>query len=227
MKLFTVDENNEVVVNAPWIKLIPEFKNVYSQAKVMKKGGNYQVYANKQMAFIYFMLDFSSPLKTWNEEDKQKEALRYCSLTEADVRTETMKKALAYYEFLQIEACRPIKTYRALQLTADAMDEYFASINFKEVDKQGKLKYTPNQAVDNAAKMNKFYDEMHKLSIRISTELEQNTGIRGKSTMGDKEIAYANEKLKGLQDKWDETTGNVPEGPTMMDIHEILTKEEE
>ena len=228
MKLFVIDENNEVVVNQPWIKLIPEFKAIFTHFRSNSKSSS-QSYtkANKVLAYIYFMVDFSSPLKTWNEVDRKVEAMRYTSLTEAEVKLKVVQDALDYYYSLLIANCRPLKTYHSLLKTAEAMDKYFETLNFDSVDKQGKLKYTPNQAVDNAGKMNKFYDELYKLETRVTTELEQNSGIRGKSTFGDKELQYASDKLKGKEARWDETTGDIPEGPQMVDISKILNKEKE
>jgi hypothetical protein len=228
MKLFIIDENNEVVVNQPWVKLIPEFKAIFTYFRSKSNSGS-QSYAkaNKVLAYIYFMVDFSSPLKTWNEDDRKVEAMRYTSLTADDVKLKVVQDALDYYYSLLIANCRPLKTYHSLLKTAEAMDKYFETLNFDSVDKQGKLKYTPNQAVDNAGKMNKFYDELYKLETRVTTELEQNSGIRGKSTFGDKELQYASDKLKGKEARWDETTGDIPEGPQMKDISELLKPKED
>lgn len=223
MKLFLIDENNEVVVNQPWIKLIPEFKAVFSYFRSKSKSTS-QSYskANKVLAYIYFMADFSSPLKTWNEEDKKKEALRYTSLTEEDLKPKVVQDALAYYKFMLIECCRPYKTYQAALKAMESMDNYLETVNFDDKDKQGKLLYTPNQLVDNLAKTNKAYDEIYKLEKRVETELEQNTGIRGKATMSDREIKFANTKA-GIEDtSWDESGTNMPEGPNMVDIAEVL-----
>lgn len=220
MTLFTIDDNNEVVVNAPWIKLIPEFQAVFKHfgGRVDRPGKGVKV-----LAYIYFMLDFSSPLKTWNEADKKKEALRYCSITEDDVKLPVVKAALAYYEELQYECCRPLKTFRSAQKAMESMDTFLENVDFDARDKQGKLLFTPTQYADMVSKVNKVYDEIYKLEKRVETELEQNSGIRGKrSTMSDREIRYANTKSAIDQETWDETSGDVPTGPNYVDIADIL-----
>lgn len=225
MKLFTIDDNNEVLVNAAWIKLIPEFKAVFTHfgGRPDRPGK-----ATKVLAYIYFILDFSSPLKTWNDEDKKKEALRYCSITEEDVKLPVVKKALTYYEELQYECCRPLKTYRSAQKAMESMDTFLENVDFDARDKQGKLLFTPTQYADMMAKVNKVYDEIYKLEKRVETELEQNAGIRGKkSVMSDREIRYANTKGSVGDSSWDETTGDVPTGPNYVDIADLLKPKDE
>lgn len=173
------------------------------------------------------MLDFSSPLKNWNEADRTKEALRYCDLTEADIKAPVLKEAMEYYEKLQTECCRPLKTYRAALKGMEAMDNYFDNINFTDVDKMGKLKFTPNQFIDNLAKTNKAYDELRKLETRVYTELEENTGIRGKAVMSDREIKYAKSKAILDSTEWNENYGDIPEGPKMIEIPDQFKPKED
>jgi hypothetical protein len=229
MKLFEINEDNEVVINAPWVDLIPQFKALRtlvtkqdSRANLQKKNAKLK----KLYAYIYFMFDFASPLKTWNEQDRHKESLKYTTLTELDIKGKELQDAIAHYKMLQIECCRPLKTYRAAMKGMEAMDEYFEAINFHEVDKQGKLLFTPNQFIDNVTKANKAYDELYKLEKRVEMELTQSTGIRGKSVMSDREVKYAN--LKGYkEEEWNETTGDIPEGPKLLDLGSLIKTEED
>lgn len=224
MKLFVI-EDNEVEINAPWIKLIPEFSRLFA-VKGKKLAFNRNTYAKKQLAYIYFMLDFSSPLKNWNVDDKKKEALRYTSLTEEDVKGEAFVEAYSYYERFQFECCRPLKTYNAGLKAMEAMDSYLETVNFDSRDKMGKLLYTPNQLVDNLSKVNKAYDELAKLEKRVETELAQNTGIRGKSFMSEREVKFGNNKTMRSEEEWDETGTNIPTGPEMVDLSELLNDED-
>lgn len=221
MNLLTLNDQNEVQINQPWIVLVPELRALF---KTKAASYQYSVQKNprghKLLKYVYFMLDFSSPLRDWNEQDRKKEALRYCDLTTEDVdKNPELKEAMKYYEFLQVECCRPLKTYRATLKAMESMDSYLEKVDFTAVDKQGKLLYTPSQYVDTMTKINKAYDEMAKLKQRVNTELTENAGIRGKATMSDREIKYASTKAGINQDSWDENPGgSIPEGPNMVDI---------
>lgn len=214
MTLLELNSDNEVVMK-PWIKLIPEFKALFKGKMNTDRAGF------KFIKFVYFMVDFSSPLRNWNEETKLSESLRYCQLTEADI-TKEVKEAMKFYMNFQEENCRPLRTFRAARKGMEAMDEYLASVNFTETDKQGKLKFTPNQFIDNLTKTNKAYDELNKLERRVETELENNTGSRGNSTLGDKENSYAN-KNKAEAESWTEESREAVEAKgSMSDFSQLL-----
>ena len=223
MKLFELDENNEVKVNSVWIKLIPEFNVLFSNRTKARTGWDRDVLGVKRLSYIYFMLDFTSPIADWEDEKKQAEALNYTGLSKQDVETDIVMNALAKYELLQNEICRPLKTYRAALRGLEAMDNYLETVDFTQTDKQGKLLYTPNQFTTNMATINKAYDELNKLRKRIEEELSQTSSIRGAATMGDREMRYFNKPEASAQPEgWEET---MPEGEgetNWVDLQNIL-----
>lgn len=222
MKLFKVDENGEVQPNLEWIQLIPAFKSLFKNAngKVEWKEGRTK--GRKYLGYIYFMLDFTSPIRDYNEDERHLEALRFTNLSEDEAKLPKLKEALDEYKKIQLEACRSLRSFRAATKILDKMDQYMEKVDFDEVDKQGKLKYTINQAAANVTLLNKTYDELNKLEKRVETDLAQNTGIRGKSSMSDKELRYGSSKTERSEAEWDESGTNLPEGPTLIDISEKL-----
>ena len=221
MTLLELNSENEIILK-PWVKLIPEFKELFRQYGKVKFSHSR---GEKLIKYIYFMLDFTSPLRNWNDTTKEEEARRYAGLTEEEVRTcKDLKAAMELYITMQQNNCRPLRTFIAAKKGMDAMDEYLENVNFTEVDKQGKLKFTPNQFIDNLSKTNKAYDELYKLEKRVETELENNTGSRGTSTLGDKENAYATKAGFVDQTEWDESGKRVPDvkTPTFSDFASVL-----
>lgn len=224
MKLFTIDENNEVKLNVPWIGLIPEFKELFRAAD--KKVRYDRVTKGKKvLAYVYFMLDFTSPLRDWNKEEKHLEALRYTDLTDEDVKDPKVKAALKVYEELQLKACRPLKSHRAALKALDAMDTYLENVDFDARDKQGKLLYTPNQATANIGTLNKAYDELAKLAKRVEMELEQNAGVRGQAELGDKEkMAASDASSAQTEGDWNEDTPDASTSTNWVDMVDALNK---
>lgn len=224
MNLFVIDENNEVKINAPWIKLIPQFGTLFeSKNKFLAWDRN--TYAKKLLSFIYFYRDFTSPLRDWDEEPRKAEALKYTDLKASDVSTPKMKTAIEYYAKLQYEACRALKTYESSLAGLTAMDNYLKSVDFDQKDKQGKLLYTPNQYVANLALTDKAYDVLDRLANRVKTQLEQNTGIRGKAVMGDSEIKAASSNTDVTEQvAWNENV-IAPDGSTQWrEIDGLISK---
>lgn len=222
MKLFEVNEFGEAVVNKPWLSLIPEFQNLFRLAggKVSYERSD----GKKYIAYIYFMLDFSSPLREWEEDKRRSEALRYTGLTEADLKQPKVKAAIDYYEMLQTSICRALRSYKAAQKGLDKMDEYFEHIDFTQVDKQGKLLYTPNQYIDNIAKTNKAYDELEKLAKRVDTELTQSSGIRGTAELGERELRRSRGIADEGEESWNEKTEQADSPMNFVDLGDILNK---
>ena len=222
MKLFEVNEFGEAVVNKPWLSLIPEFQNLFRLpgGKISYERSE----GKKYIAFIYFTLDFSSPLREWEEDKKRIEALKYTGLTEQDIKQPRVKAAIEYYEMLQSSVCRALRSYKAAQKGLDKMDEYFENIDFTQTDKQGKLLYTPNQYIDNIAKTNKAYDELEKLAKRVDTELTQSTGIRGQAELGERELRRSRGMADEGEESWSENSPEADSPMKFVDLGDILNR---
>ena len=174
------------------------------------------------MAFIYYMLDFSSPLRDWEATEKLTEAIRFSGLTDKEVKSKYVQDALKVYKELQEKSCRALKTYRAAQLGMDKMDEYFTNMDFTQTDKQGKLLYTPNQYIDNISKTNKAYDELDKLAKRVEVELSRSTGIRGLSELGERELQRGKNFSQSTDENWSEDKDQPDQSTSFLDIADSL-----
>lgn len=220
MNLFTVNSENEVDLNVPWIKQIPEFKALF-----VKKNGKVvyarDAYARKLLSFIYFMWDFSSPIRNWDEEARQNESLKYAELEEADIKTDTVTAAATLYQEIQIKSCRALKTYRVCQKGLTGMDDFVQNLNFNLKDKMGKLLFTPDDFAKFLKNVNLAYDELAKLEERIQKELQGGgEGIRGKATLGDTE----NQVRQGV---WKETAPEDLGQTKWNDISKIIGTDKE
>jgi hypothetical protein len=78
MELFII-EDNEVLINSPYIKLIPQFKALFNKhGKVAYDRNSFGI---KRLTYIYFMADMSSPLIEYTEDKRKEKALEYsCNL---------------------------------------------------------------------------------------------------------------------------------------------------
>lgn len=192
MELFQVNENDYTCrLNREWLYLIPEFSTILKKDKggvQGDKGGQRKLWSRRRFAYIYFLVDFKSPIYTWDPEERHPEALRYTGLSNADVTEDYMVAAIAMYRELQYQASRSLRTLEAVNKGLKQLDTYFENINFEKVDKQGKVMYTAADYVRNIAMLNKAYDEIHAFEKRIIAELTKSGGIRGSATKGDREL---------------------------------------
>lgn len=199
MRLFEIDPDTQLVsLNKPWIQLIPEFNELLKRDKGSKGDyrGDKKLKATKEFTFIYHMVDFGSPLRDWNEDEKFKESLRYAELEESDI-DEKVLIAKKHYHSLFLKAARSLRTYKSMLKAVDGMDLYFENLDFTQKDKKGELVNDPISVANTIAKMDNVYTAIKNFEKRVEDELKsESTGIRGTAELGDIE--------EGNQRKWSE-----------------------
>jgi hypothetical protein len=225
MKLFTITENFEVELNKEWIYLIPEFAALMRRDKRGgTKGdarGDKKLRARKEFKFIYFDLDFSSPIRDYPDYERRQEALKYAELIEKDL-DDLVMEAHACYNNLMLNATRSLKTLRAVKKSLDALDNYFEDLDFTKVDKKGELLHNPNSYLVNLERLDKAYTSVEKFEKRVIDELKNTGSIRGTATLGE---------MEGKRKDWSEAVSRKSEDtdmseriePTsMMDLAKII-----
>lgn len=188
MKLFEIDDtDNTVLLNKEWIMMVPELNELIKRDK--RSEGDYRgekkLQARREFTYIYFYVDFASPLRDWGEEEKHKESLKYAGLDKVDT---VVMKARDHYEYLILSAARSLRTYKAMMKTLDSLDDYLENIDFSEKDKKGELLNDPIKVASTVEKMDKAYTAVKNFEKRVEEELKgESTGIRGTAELGDRE----------------------------------------
>jgi hypothetical protein len=191
MRFFELDEDKVVQLNKPWIQLIPELRKLYTRDKGSPGDydGRHKLRARRDYTMLYFYLDFNSPIRDWEEGERRKEACYYAGLDEAEVkRDEDLWAAARKYEELLINASPALSTHRALMKTKEKLDLYYATLDFTETDKMGKLLHDPISVANSAEKMDKLYASIKKFAKAAEEELKQSGNkIRGTAQKGENE----------------------------------------
>lgn len=187
MKLFTINpDTQEIDLNKEWIFLIPEFIVLLKRDK--GSAGDYRgekkLHARRELTYIYFMEDFGSPLRDW-EDDKKKheEALRCASLAEIQIDKEVRMAQAFYYEYLR--KCAPtLATLDAMQVGMKELNKWFREIDFNKVDSLKRAKYTAKDYIENVKSMPKMNASIKEFERQVWEELKEATGIRGNKKLG-------------------------------------------
>lgn len=190
-RLFVVDNDYKIDLNKEWLHLIPEFSVILHRIWKCEgdSDGRKKLMQFRVFGYIYLTIDFGSHLFTWTEEARKAEALKILQLKEGDIDHPTIESAIKEYERLQLETVPALKALRGMYAVLEKMNSFFETIDFSEVDKQGKPKHTPN-SINNAIKnMNASYDALATMERRVMESLKSEGGntIRGTATMGSKE----------------------------------------
>ncbi|RWZ86805.1 MAG: hypothetical protein EO766_13445 [Hydrotalea sp. AMD] len=196
MRLFTLDANYQVELNKEWIMLIPEFAALLKRDKGSQGDyrGDKKLKARREFTFIYFDLDFTSPIREYPDFERREEAMKYAGLTEADLDGPVMD-AHRRYEELLFHSSRSLKTLKAVEKSLDALDQYFQDLDFTLVDKKGELVHSPNGYLLNLERLGKAYDSVDKFRKRVAEELKGDASIRGTATLGRREAMGGNKNF--------------------------------
>lgn len=216
MRLFTISELYEVELNKEWIMMVPEFATLIRRDKGSQGDyrGDKKLKARKELAYLYFCLDFTSPLREWDEESRCLEALRYTGLSAEDI-DDKVQEAWEVYEQLLLMAAPSLKTLISIRKGRAKLDLYFEEVDFDKRDKLGKVLYTPKDYMDNITKLSTMDRAIREYEKQVEAELKADTGIRGKATLGGKEGKRRADKV------WRE--GGPPEDD--LDSPELETEE--
>lgn len=190
-RLFVMDNEGNIDLNKEWLHMIPEF-SVLLHRKWMCEGdadGRKKLMQRRIFSYIYLILDFGSPLFTWEEEARHIEALKSQNLKEGDVQEDKVKAAIRKYdEYLQ-ESSPKLKALRTMHATINKMNTYLENINLEERDKQEKAVHTPATITRAMKDMNAMYDALETMERRVMEEMKKEGGntIRGTATLGGRE----------------------------------------
>lgn len=228
--------------------MIPELEAVIKRDKGSPGDtqARYKLRARKEFTFIYFYIDFNSPIRDWKDEERFQESLTYAHLDKKDIDTIVLS-ATKKYEQLAMEAARSMRTYRALLKMLDAMDNYMETLDFTKVTKTGELVNSPDKIASMVQKMDKMYESVKSFEKRVQEELKDGgSGIRGTAVKGENEDKVRewseNDIRKGSENvhSKDKATEVGAGGPSksaplylsltgllgLVDKEEVLTKEE-
>lgn len=188
MRLFKITETYELEVE-PWVLMVPEFNLLFKRDKGSPGDyrGDRKLKAKKLLGYIYMCLDFTSPIKEWDEIPKREEALRYQGLVPEDIDDKVLE-AWDVYEELLLQSAPSLKTLRSIKKGQDALNKYFEEVDFDKKDKLGKAFYTPESYITNIAKLPLMNKAIKEYERAVEAELKEGSGVRGKNaTLGRKE----------------------------------------
>lgn len=196
MRLFIINELYEVELNKEWVMMIPEFAVLIRRDK--GSAGDYRgekkLKAKRELAYIYFCLDFTSPLREWEDEERKAEALRYAGLSADDIDDKVLE-AWTTYEALLLQSAPSLRTLQSIKKGRAKLDEYFEGVDFDKRDKLGKAYYTPKDYMDNITKLATMDRAIREYEKIVEAELKDEGGIRGKRELGGKEGTRRTDKV--------------------------------
>lgn len=187
IKLFELGENGMVSLNKVWISLIPEFKKILNRDRGSDgdSHGRYKKQATKEFTYMFLLYDFHSPYENYTETDRIEavEGITGLNPKIAD-KDEELGAAIDKYKEM-LDNCSPaLRGLRTMKKAADKMYDYFDSIDYREIDMNGKLVHDVKKVQESITKMPYMNEAIKKQEAIVKQELEGDTGLRGDQEKG-------------------------------------------
>lgn len=187
MQIFIFDNaTNTLRIDDYSILLVKEFAKLWeperNKCKDDKKG-ELRIRAFKEFTYIYLVLDFKSPYFKYLEREKHEAALADSGLTENDLRDADFVAAYRKYQEMQ-EADPILALIKTGYHTLYKLRVHLDSIDFSEVDVDGKPIYKPKDVLGDLAGIAKMRTELQTLEQLHKTEQEAAAAVRGGVELG-------------------------------------------
>ena len=187
MQLFIYDNaTNSLRIDDYSILLVKEFAKLWeperNKCKEDKKG-ELRIRAYKEFTYIYLVLDFKSPYFKYLEKDKHEAALVDSGLTEDNLKDPDFIAAYRKYQELQ-ETDPILSLIKTAYHTIYKMRVHLDSIDFSEVDADGKPIYKPKDVIGDLTSISKIRTELQTLEELHKTNQEAEAKVRGDVALG-------------------------------------------
>ena len=187
MQIFIFDNTtNSLRIDDYSILLVKEFAKLWeperNKCKEDKKG-ELRIRAYKEFTYIYLVLDFKSPYFKYLEKDKHEAALADSGLDESDLKDEDF--LAAYHKYQEMQETDPILSLiKTAYHTIYKMRVHLDSIDFSEVDADGKPIYKPKDVIGDLTSISKIRTELQALEELHKTNREAEAAVRGGISLG-------------------------------------------
>lgn len=199
MTLFEIGPDFKVMLNKDWILTVPPLAKVVHRDRGSPgdSEGRKKLRAIKEFTFIFHCSDPRSPIENIDDPyERREKALQYAELTEKDI-DDTVVIAQEEYEYLLELSVPTLGLLRSVKGTLTKLKNFFDVVDFDAVDKQGKLKYSPDAHIKSMSNLGLLHKQVMGFEEIVLTELKAQKSARGKMELGDREQS-------GKKRKWNE-----------------------
>lgn len=156
--LLTIVDNKAVL--SPYSKLILEFKSL----------------TPKELAYVYFMVDYRSPYAVYEWDQRQNEV----KISIFDKKwKESPKVKIACDKYAELTETSAVKLLKAARESVIKLEKYFRDIDLAIMDDNGKPIFHAKDLINNLEKMGKVVDGLTRLEEIVRKEEQANNSNRG------------------------------------------------
>lgn len=179
--LFNISSSGKIELNVEAL-VIPPFDKIWERDETVTKDK-----ATMEIKYIVYLCDYNSPYNAYGSKDKERmirtDFIRDPSWSPDD----TIKEGIKKYEELQDTLSTRI--LKSAKIGAEKLAAYFEDVDFTQLDDNGKPLYTARDLASNLKSVGDIVKSLVNLDKQVKSEQIESSSVRGKSEIGDYELA--------------------------------------
>lgn len=179
--------NGNVELNGPELLLVKEFSALMDLERNKTKEdptGEKRTRAFKEFTYIYLAIDWKSPYRDYDAQERHTESLKDANLSEEEFNNPEFRAACRKYQDI-LNSNRSIRMLRAAQKTVDDFIDYFTTIvDLDERDANGKPIFQGKNVIAEISSLHKVHEELKVLEAAVQREMEEASVIRAGAVEG-------------------------------------------
>ena len=186
--IFLYDNSSGILsLNTYEILLVKEFATLYDPKRNKCKEdpeGEKRLKAWKEFKYIFFMLDFKSPYLEYIEQDRHEASMQDSGLTQEEWEDPDFRAACRKYIEIK-DSSRILSQIKKAFRTLEKMRVFCDSIDFTDVDGNGKYINDPKKVLEGISQIGKMNDYLKELEINYKKDQSSvATKFRGDAEIG-------------------------------------------
>jgi hypothetical protein len=169
-ELFEV-KNNEVVY-APQVLAIGEFKDLWDRDKTKNKE-----LANKELAFIYYSIDFRSIYTSYFGEEKIERIKRDIRLPKTWKPDAKINAAIDKYN--ELSRTQSMGLLEDAEYAVERLRDYFRTVDLTKTDATGKPLFTAKDLIGNLKNLGDVISGIKELKLEVLKEQQSGNMVKG------------------------------------------------
>lgn len=178
MRLFTLDEEYDIIPEKDTIMLVPEFKALwtlkYNGHKKHPTSSRERPRGKQEITYLYFYCDYRSEFSELTDAERHEAALAAANLDEDYKLSKELEAAKAKY--LQMQETRELKLLTSAYGVIDKLRVYFDNVEVSSSNSK--------TIIENLAKLGPTLQGLKRLEEQVRKQQRQDGKIRGGQDRG-------------------------------------------
>lgn len=178
--ILTINEDDSLATPSPFCTTIEPFRSIIRRDRGSEGDaqGRKKLFAAKEFAYIYGMVDYRSPYSSFNEENRAVKLKEVIFGEDSDWEPdELVKKAMVLYE--EMYHSELVILLKSTRKALHNMSDFFETLDLTDTDDKGKLVHNPNTVMTSMSKIGDIAKQLDGLEELIEKQRQSQGKIRG------------------------------------------------